>query len=62
MDGPTISETTEMLKRWQEYFHNLLKTPESELSVDNTMQMCNYGEETMQPPPTVEEVQNPIEN
>jgi hypothetical protein len=50
------------LKRWQEYFQNLLKTPESELSEHNNMQICKYGEETIQPPPRMEEVENAIEN
>jgi hypothetical protein len=50
-DGKIISKKEEILKRWQEYFQSLLKTPESELSTDNTMQICNDSEETIEPPP-----------
>jgi hypothetical protein len=35
-----------------------LQTPESELSGDNGMQICNYGEQTMERSPLMEEVEN----
>jgi hypothetical protein len=60
-DGQIINEKEEILGRLQEGFQTLLKTPESELSADNTMQVCDYGEETIEPPPIMGEVENTIE-
>jgi hypothetical protein len=39
-DGQIKSEKEELLKRWQEYFQNLLNSPESEFSADSTMKIC----------------------
>jgi hypothetical protein len=38
-----------------------LKTPEPELSTNNTVQICNYGEEMIEPPLVMEEVESAIE-
>jgi hypothetical protein len=50
-----------MLKGRQKGFQNLLKVPESELSAGSTKQISKYGEETIQPPPIMEEYENSIE-
>jgi hypothetical protein len=47
-----------MLKRRQELFQNRLKTPEREPSTDNTIQMYNYGNQAIEPPPIMQRVEN----
>jgi hypothetical protein len=50
------------VRRKKQYFQNVLKTPEPELSTNNTVHICSCGEEMIKPPPVVEEVESAVEN